>query len=576
MNKRIVYLLVLVIFGVFIVDQAGIYSVTGGTVLSLDSATFSSSSDFFTGENFIITMAQGGLSQSIEGYVTSGDIKDETDKSVRNDFSIDITNSEQSCNYPIETNPYKSPIYDYTLVEWSCGWYDESEAVDNCGEDYYVAGKYSASFTCFCVDRTKVTGAISYDTIENPNVQTISDIEVSNGDETSTETFDTEGKIKGYIGDNVYVTWNGDLMRDSCPNQAPYYGFYENGEWNLGDKTLYDNYRTIANDYRTAEHLWSSSSDAEDSVDTLNYYSGWARNTVEFGEIENPSSLDSAVIEKNLESGVTVPTWTFIVDADYLEIYQPIGDPNIVSASSSTFKAGANGKIVYEIRNDGEGRGSFDVYADCNSPFRMTGNTKTYNVDAGDSVSDFIEISADTDESITDSCALYADGVESSDSQRVEVSVDPQQVCEPSVQNCVAGDIQECNSEGSGYEVVEECKVGCTYENGEPICEEDIDDDDDDDYKCPWWNPFCDLFPDFQLPDLGGLAFYGRLLMGLVGGILGFLSLSKITTRVSKNQWISLGVPTGAAVVMFALAWTPLWAFALILTIVWGIVEFVV
>lgn len=56
-------------------------------------------------------------------------------------------------------------------------------------------------------------------------------------------------------------------------------------------------------------------------------------------------------------------------------------------------------------------------------------------------------------------------------------SVDPHQVCEPNVKRCVDTDIKQCNSYGSGWNLVERCDEGCTYQDSNPICKEDIEDD---------------------------------------------------------------------------------------------------
>lgn len=158
------------------------------------------------------------------------------------------------------------------------------------------------------------------------------------------------------------------------------------------------------------------------------------------------------------------------------------------------------------------------------------------------------------------------------DSKQVECTYDGQcgegLLCED--YECVEGEgeSEPCDNVADDY-----CPPGCPEDpdctavcgNGE--CESPPETEETCPSDCaepPWWKRFT------------GAQVWGRLLLGLVGGILSFLSLGKITGNITNDQRISLGIPAVAAIVMFALAFTGFWAFALILTIVWGIVEFVI
>lgn len=584
MDKKNLFILIfflglLVLLG----DQAGVYSVTGGTVMSIDEADFRSSSDFFDGDTWIVTMSQGGMAQSITGDVESDDLEERTGAKSERDFSVDITKSKQKCSYAINKEDGAKPVYDYYLNEWKCYTNPtEEEIVSRCGSDHLVSGQhtqFSSEDKCYCVGKTKMTGGIAERTIENPYVRTISTIEVSNGDNTVSEQFDTQGKIKGYVGENTYVTWDGYLGRDVCPTSDPYYGFYYNGQWRVGSATNYENYKDTVDQLQTCDSCWVDQESADDSISTLKSVSQNARETKDFGDIRNAWEQDSAVIEEEMDSPVEIPVWTFYINSDWLGVYQPIGEPKFTDARSPKFKASAEGNIIFDLKNVGDGRDTFDVYAECDEPFRMAENTKSYTLETGETVSGYLSIAADTDESVTADCDLYAQGVENSDRTTVEVSVDPQQVCEPGAKECANGDIQICNEEGSGYEVFEECGSGetCSYDStGQAYCK-----DKDE----PSETSLLDrILPDlgidiggagFELPDISGLAFWGRLLLGSIGGLLGFLSLSKVTSKI-KNQYAAWGIPASVGIGMFIMAWTGLWAFALILTIVWFAVEWVV
>jgi hypothetical protein len=446
----------------------------GYTTLSLSEAQFSSSNQFFNDKVWILTVAQQGMGQYAYGKITSDEIGSKSGTKPEKNFTIDISYSKQACEYDIKRMQSATPIYEFRLAEWSVDFLTgcrESDAFKYCPNAYFY-GQYNKvylGFTrdCFCIDRVPVTGAVA-PYIENPNVRTRSTITVSNGVEFSKLDVDTKGQISGFIGNNVYVIWNGNLMKASCASQSPYYAFYQNGEWKIGFRDRYEAYLASLNSKMSLSQLYACNLDRNCIsllVDEVNRASSLAQSTAIFGNLVNKTKLDGAVIEVNLEDFVQVPVYTFYVKASWLGIYQPVPDPQIVSAFSNKFKSGDYGEIVVTIRNDGDS-GNIEVWAECESPFRPVETTKTLTIPKNQEFTTSIKITASSSQPVSKSCIVYAKALNKIVSRSVAVSVDPLIYCEPNKQRCVGNERRLCNQYGSGETIIETCKTDevCVYE----------------------------------------------------------------------------------------------------------------
>lgn len=466
-NGIVVILVFLMIVGGLYMSQ--IFAPVGFTTLSLSQADFTSNNPFFSGNVWIMTVAQQGLGQHAYGIVDGDELGDETGTYAARDFSIDITYSEQTCEYPIQQDYYAERISKYNFITYPLGLdfcTDQATALAYCPNGIFF-GK-EVGLNCFCINEVPLTGAVS-PFIENPTVRTQSRIEVQNQISSDYLDVDTSGEVSGFIGNDVYVTWNGNLMKDSCTSQAPYYGFYASGEWELGYKSNYDYYTTIKSSRMALSELQKCNGDGtclRNSITETNTAADRAMINANFGSIRSPYQLSGAVITKDLPTLIQVPVYTFYVKSDYLGIYQPAPVPQIVDLNSNSFKSGEIGEIYALIRNAGEA-GNMEIWAECQSPFQYVETTKTISLSEDESRAVYLEISADTSAPITRTCTVYLKALDIIESATVSVEVDPNQVCTPNREVCEDNVRKKCNEFGSAYGVIAAClsTQECRYNN---------------------------------------------------------------------------------------------------------------
>ncbi len=461
-------------------------SLTGFTGLSLSDADFVSSSEFFSGKTYILTVAQGGMAQSAIGTITKEKIGSETGQAPNNDMKIDITYSKQQCEYPIRTTS-AVPIYKLNVENhWFCLLPpSESEARSKCqrtfagnSQDDGWYGKWTET-ECFCIEKVKQTGALAYNSIGNPYVHTISTIKVNSKGEEYSKDIDTKQNIADYIGSNVYARWNGYLSTGGqCASQAPYYGFNDaaTGQWKLGYANNYNNYNAIASSIKTdLDKGRYDKAVIESKITNWNSYAASGMNQAFFGNIKDSFSLENALIEKELNAFVAVPTYTFYVKADWLGILQPVTTVDLQSTSCPKFRSGSNGQITATYKNTGNQRGTVTLWAECNPPFRQVGGSKDFTLESGETRTDYIEVSADVKYPTAANCVVKAKTLGNEDSQTVSCAVDPNIVCNPNEYRCQQNSVYQCNSAGSALEFRQSCSLSqeCTYSsNGAAYCKD--------------------------------------------------------------------------------------------------------
>lgn len=455
-------------------------SFLGFQALSLDKADFSSTSDFFDGNVFILSVQQGGMAQTAEGTITKSQIDDETGKEVENDFEIDIDYSSQSCEYDIrKTND--NPVREIALKEWFCLFQSESaieeEARKQCSDGIYDSihyGKYSFSADCFCIEQLE--SHYSVGDYETPRVHTIANIKVSNGEETDNFKFDTKNNLKGYIGDDVYVSWAGySGGTKPCPDKDPYKAIYVKEEWQNTYETLFEDYReeketldsVLVN--RDRAQIQKAVADYQQSVETLKI-------PVKFGTIREASSIQKGYAEVNVDEDFReIPNYVFYIKASWIGLVQPVATPKIISADNVK---GATGDVLFVdslIRNIGEERGTIDASVTCQSP-NAEGNSVVSNTLEPDEIVKYrVPITGTTNVKLVTTCTLKATSLGGTDTMDFTLELDPQLVCTPNKWTCSQDGtkVLKCNSAGSGTDVVEICEQDETCDlraNGEGYC----------------------------------------------------------------------------------------------------------
>lgn len=486
---------ILVLAGAFVYGSGLMGTLTGFTTLSLSQADYSMSSctpeNFFCGKLWTLTVAQGGMGQKAIGTIAAADIEVKSGTKPDRNLAIEITYSEQSCEYPIQksSDPQILQYFTHGYPETPGIGCTQPEAEKVCRSTgfssmvfYGKLAPYSGTIEgqpCFCVLAESRTGAIGY--LDNPGVRTVADIEVSNGDAVDTARMDTQGSSRGGIGSNVYYTWNGDLIKDSCASQSPYYAFYRNGEWRIGSNTNLLLYRASAGDIgndlsgicRVGLGLppdSCTSTAINNLVNSNNQKSNAALVEQYFGDRVSPTSILGAAVKRDLPSFVQIPVYTFYVKADWLGIYQPDPDIRITGAVSQKFKT--NGEVIVTLFNYGE-TANAEVWVECPLPFKMIGNNKQVTVWQGSQETVNIPVNVDTDQPVEKVCTAKSnDGFHTSEFS-VILKADPEAQCTPFRKSCEYQRIVQCNQYGSGTSVIKECASNevCKYDAyGEPGC----------------------------------------------------------------------------------------------------------
>jgi len=460
----------------------------GYTTLSLSQAGFKTddpNDPWWNSKVYILTVVQGGMSQSARGTITKQEVDDKgsTEKPL-NDLTIDITYGKQTCEYPIRVNSNVPNVNRYSYHSFTkplC--LDWKKCVREYCLEHYPNSKWVGAITwtltAFCIEEKPQTGAVAYTTIENPTVHTISTTSVKAKGETYTSNLDTQQATTQQIGPYVFAIWDGYLNKGTCDSQSSYYGFYSQGSWKIGHATNYETYKTQYDTQITKIKLyetngWSMSEvDLKTAVSLVDTAAVSAIQETSFGTIDKVNNMTDAVIIQDVKSWVSDPVFTYYVKADWLGIYQPVTKPEIVEVSSQKFQSSSEGTIYVKFRNAGDYRGTMQVWATCESPFRQVGPTQEYTLEAGDIETAYIKISMDTNVSVTKYCTVHVKSLAIEVTKKVEVTGDPWQICTSDKYSCIDNKVQKCNSAGSGYETITTCEVGkiCEYDTtGKAYC----------------------------------------------------------------------------------------------------------
>lgn len=467
----------------------------GQTTLSLSQASFTNNLPGLScSKGWIMTVTQGGLGQQAYGVISAEDVGASSGTTPKYDLNINMMWDHLAWEYPILVDYNTEPVYTYTAVPFAYSYNPlalgclKENADSACGE-YEVYGQWNNGLECFCVRKDSVTSDMGY--LDNCNIHSISTVNVEAKGVSSSAVIDTKGQISSLVGNYVYVVWNGNLLKQNCPSQAPYRPLYNNG-WKIGSDALYDQYRN-ANSILESEldypyTVWDKTSLESKINDNNDKAYNFRSQLQQFGSIQNSFDTDEAYVELGLTSDAQVPVYTFYVCADLLEIYLPEPNPRILESKGATFKTGEKGNLYVKWKNIGD-NGNMEVSAVCDSPMNVLDTAKTVYTAADDEGFEYIQVGTNINSHVDANCEIYVKGAGTNNqvSATVQVSADPQQVCTPNEKICDNNDIVQCNSAGSGQSVIEECGARtCTYKDGVPVCintgdcSSDVDCDDDD------------------------------------------------------------------------------------------------
>ena len=457
----------------------------GYTTLSLTKATFQSTNPFFNGPAWILTVAQGGMGQYAYGYIDKDEVGEMSGKYPEHDLEIHITYGKFDWEYPINTFSGLDPIYHYTVKTWFCLFPpSKQDAIDHCGSNARWYGKFPFSYTCFCVARTTVATVAS---IDNCQFHTKSTIEVKAKGETYNSDIDSKGKVSTFVGPYVYVEWNGNLVKQQCPDLSSTYVAFYKDKWKVGYKSYYEQYRNkmiyLENRLNSEENIDENT--LKNLVDDTNYYASLflSNEAHPYDDIDTTMKTPYIIVHAD---DAQVPVYTFYVKADWLGIYQPSPKPEILYAKGDEFGAGETGHLYVEVQNVGDEAGTINVWAECEYPIQVLDTTKTLYLEPNERGSVTIRVTANVGEDITKECTIYAQALDETDSTSVKVTVHRYFECSEGDRICMDNDIYICQD--GRWVPYMSCGPGeyCGYRYGEPQCigeespSDPIDDVEDD------------------------------------------------------------------------------------------------
>lgn len=455
------------------------FSIAGTSTMSLSQADLESSYGPLDGEQvWVYTFSVGRLGQLLKGRVTPDDVGDEYSggELPEETFELDVTVDQQYCQYDVHVNQNAEPIYDLFLTDdylW-VGGESRCASYNDCGGGASLGYLWTGGGAghCYTMCGTKKTGAIGeYD---SPDVSSHFIITTEVDGENYEKSFNTvDGSVKGPVGPNTYVVWQGNLdSGKSCPDKDPHTPIYYQGRWRNVDTDAYQRYLN-AFDSATTPDSGVSREVLQERVDIANTRASQALNEQTFGTLTRSYSLEDARVRYGVEDLLQIPVITAYIKADWLGIYTPVGEPKIQTVESECFSASSDGAIRAIVSNVGSERGTFTVRAECEAGFVATQNREV-SLLPGKSQEVYLPLSADTDKRVEGECTVRAEGTAESDTEKVDVCVDPQNVCQPGIKACDSGNVVQCDQNGAGWGIVENCADGCTVSpEGVVLCKED-------------------------------------------------------------------------------------------------------
>lgn len=515
----------------------------GSSTLSVSEASLQSSSKFFSGKAWLITVVQGGLGQSFFGTITPNEIQAKAGEKPTQELRININYDKQKCMYPISTDSDATRIYKIGKKEWACAtgkFQPESYFVEELKKQgeyspFGVYGIYPFSFTCFA---TYISEESHVGFFGKTDVEVSGKITTTISGKQSSFNFDSKGATKGYVGDDVYAIWQGNLdTGKSCEytTQNPFRPVYQSGKWITVSGANYQkyasNYDDVIETYIIRQDVALSQSTLQDMINQFNSLSDQALQQKSFGVIDAETNLTDAVVTTTMKDPLQYPVITMYVKADTLGIYTPIGEPKIESAQSTCFKTGDQATIQVNVKNIGDEFGSFTVYAECKTPFVATRNVNI-GLKPNEQDTVYIPISATATTRTESRCTVYAVGTEKTVTKDVGVCVDPLKTCTPNAQFCdIEGGIhkiKKCDSEGVTTQTVKECLSNEICANEKCVPKEGKVDTTEKDDECKWYDMSC------------GTTQSTRVLVAVLGGliILTFGLMTLPDKFKKKERWI--------------------------------------
>lgn len=521
--KTIMFGIVLTIgiIGIFYVAGGGLFVSTtenlasgcgGYKVLSLSSIAYHFSDPQLGFESLeMLILHDGSSNECAFGAFSDSEINQKLpgDRDVQYDFAVRTELTDQKIEYIIRDRADTITRLDYErdpcdttvtchLVNNCCTTFQQTARnkanfVDDSIRCYDIFGQncdYTAYFSDIRGREGEIIGNAQY--TFPVNIRIVNEL----GEELATTVLDGHETQSAYLTDandrvRAFAKWDGFIAGTvDEPDVSNYMAIWdtEHGGWII-------NYRDEWLDWRNYRNSGFSSCITNAELgNILDYVLELDRCMIEWnsleaelfsqniipwgwvGEYDMDVSGESS--EGNLvfsaEKQIRYPLLHLHIDADWIGIYSPVGEPEITNVNPETlsFESGS-GTTTATVKNVGEGAGVFTTYAECSSGFFPSTDTRTYSIGQSQSVP--IRISAECAQQRTGTCtikvkddtAIYTDQW----SNPISVTCEPPPQCDIEGFKRCAPDllsVQICR--GGDWELDQDCELGCHLVGGSPVC----------------------------------------------------------------------------------------------------------
>jgi hypothetical protein len=463
--------LIAVIGGIFFTGLG--QNLTSG-VVSFSSASFTSNTnlpngDFWSGNLWIVSVIQNGIDQTIQGTITANQIGTSGTKP-QTDLKLNVAFNKQTCDSAIVPDVPSTDLVRYKYGSWSCIlnplniWGQlQTEAKNYCtGQGmslrYATHAGFAVADTCAAVCQTQEGSAGRFG--QTNQVHSTGTISVT-GKSTASVAFDSYGTGQGYVGNNVYYVYNGDLIKSVCPTVSDYKPYWNGAAWkitNLGSWSTYvatknllenkmSNNEGNCNIFKcgTTVNLADLNEKVNDANNALNTVKN-AQLIPTNGYVQSASVNNGVLVITPSGSITSAPMLTFYIKADFLGIYQ--NNPNIVFNSASCTKAEGvpSSTATATLTNNGE-QGCVDVSLSCPSPFTTTQAAQSVCLANGGTQTLTFPYSVTVSSDTSKTCTLTISGVGGTKTRDISCQATPIQSCmNYGETKCVGNQVYACQS----------------------------------------------------------------------------------------------------------------------------------
>ena len=461
--------------------------------LALSRVDFTSNDPDLNKPVWLLTVVENGNEATAIGTIDNTAIERDDGATAKNDITIAIENTKNTCEYPLQNIGSSIKRIDAISVS-GFNVVTQCSGTPGCFASYqYVfGGGYLFIGTQVAKETPPGTSATIIE----------SKLKATVGSETVTGTISSLNQRSVILGSRVAATWNGNLVSgDQCPQPTDSGVTAVKGSqgYVITSKSAMAEYLSARSNFDAC--LGNVPTTALDKDERISACAA-AHNAKVNAALQRTSitpwnaapiatdSQGSGKVTITLPNLIQYPVITMRVDASWLGINIPVGMPEIINTETTPFTEGSNGNIRVTVKNIGDARASFEVSATCTGAASQVGTARTIALDSQAVGTVDIPLTGDAGtKSETFECKINARDLNKAtnqDTATVVGTVNPLALCTPGQARCVENAIEACNAQGTAYVKSEVCTNGCTITNGLPVCidqtscEKPSDCDDDD------------------------------------------------------------------------------------------------